>query len=159
MTSNNISNEEYDNIRDFNEDVLEDMNSTVSTMNIFFMYYRNLYKEDGFRHLLDGVHDEDDETATNRPQELFYEELLRYQSMASDPDMIDLFPYEDVPIELKEKLQDAYILYIEKKPTYVSGTLYSLLRYMSSQHWELGEWEIISGRKEHELPIEQSSNI
>jgi hypothetical protein len=92
----NIELEDNDNI-DLNDYTMSDEDaeygSYLNLINIFTIYYKTLYNKNGSETLLDEI-DVDDVSSTNRPLEMFYDELYKYKNATNDQ-YVNLFDKEE----------------------------------------------------------------
>ena len=129
---------------DFNPDdyILADeeehLGKYVKLMNIFTVYFRELFKKDPSLNIFQGV-DYNKLDSTNRQMELFYEYLMKYKENQHDDDLISIYPVEDLDIN---KCRELYILKFNDQE-YGCQFIIPLISYLSEQEWQTSQWSIL----------------
>lgn len=118
-------------------ELLEKMDFYVDIFNVSLMYYHKLYKKSG--NLFDNV-DPNEEESTNKPLELFYENMTIYATNEKkDKKLIEIYDPENFDAN---KYDEVYGLFINNEIKKVSPTLFSLLIYLAELEWNEIDWTI-----------------
>lgn len=117
---------------------LFEMEKYVSLLNIFQIYYRNMYKIESAESLLDGVEIES-MSSTNRAMELLYQYILEYkQNKIKDNELTNLFQNIDI-----NNYDEVYTLIIDGKSVLYSPSFLSLMSYLvGNVDWKMVDWKI-----------------
>ena len=107
-------------------------------MNIFTIYFRNLFNKDPTLNIFQGVN-YDKLDSTNRQMELFYEHLTKYKEQEHIDDLVSIYPVEDIDIS---KCKELYILKV-KDTEYACQFIIPLISLLSDQQWEIIDWLIL----------------
>lgn len=112
----------------------------TSVMNIFLMYYKNLYKKDNRYTLLDDI-DCDNETSTNEALELFYCEIQNYKTCEEKHKI--LYKLEEYKNAFHDKQHNMprYEITINNN-TRITHNLIAGILYISEFDWMAGKWAI-----------------
>jgi len=127
----------------------------INLMNIFTVYFRNLFKKNPTLNMFEGVnHNKLD--STSRQMELFYEHLNKYREMehtcantktntkTKNDDAISIYPIEDININECEEL---YILKFDNKE-FGCQYLIPLISLLSQQDWTNIKWTLLPVKRE-----------
>lgn len=108
----------------------------VNILNIFQLYYKNLYKTDPSESLFSGI-DYDSMSSTNRALELLYQYTLEFKQNKIKGDK-----YTDVCQNIDiEDYDDVYMLVTNCNTKLYSSSLLSLVTYLSeNDEWKKGTW-------------------
>ena len=110
----------------------------ISLMNIFTVYFRNLFKKNPNMNMFEGVN-YNILDSTNRQMELFYEHLDKYKHMEHNEDEISIYPIEELKLD---ECQELYILKINNKE-YGCRYLIPLISLLSEHDWLNIEWSLL----------------
>lgn len=149
---NHIDHDDQDQeIDDFNpndyiladEEQLESVTKYVKLMNIFTVYFRELFNKDPSLNIFQGV-DYNKLDSTNRQMELFYEYLITYKENQHNDDLVSIYSIEDIDIN---KCKELYILKF-KEEEYGCQFIIPLISYLSEQDWQNSEWSILPVKRD-----------
>lgn len=120
------------------DEQLFEMETYVSIINIFQLYYRKLYNKSEPETLFDGINYEN-EASTNRSMELLYEYIYEYKNNSKKGDeYIKLYKLN----KNLDNFNNIYCLLINDKIEYYSPTFITLLIYLNNLDWTSIEWKI-----------------
>jgi hypothetical protein len=139
----NYINETQEEEETENEDETEisaEQTILVNMSNIYLSYFKNLYNKKQSYKLFDELNDNDDES-TNRCMELFYEDMLKFES-SDDPEKNDLFPSDSDEIDINE-CDDLYALYIDNKHVYSCKFIMPIIKQLAMNDWDTKNWTIV----------------
>ncbi len=133
---------------DINDYVLhpeeEQMQPYVDMLNIFTIYYRQLFAKQNNTTLLDDI-DGTNPASTNRQLELFYEGIHKYKNRISD-DEIELYTLSDYKKKYKIIPNDVTAIYIVQVNNVkkITHSIISAIMFVSKHDWmtETCEWSI-----------------
>lgn len=148
-----MNNLEFDDDNDDNHEINEDeyiladeenkVGKYVNLMNIFTVYFRELFNKDPSLNIFQGV-DYNKLDSTNRQMELFYEYLIKYKENQHDDDLVSIYSVEDLDIN---KCKELYILKFNGKE-YGCQFIIPLISYLSEQDWKTATWSILPVKRE-----------
>ena len=75
----------------------------VTLLNIFTVYFRNLFNKDPTLNIFQGVN-YNKLDSTNRQMELFYEHLMKYKESEHDDDVVSIYSVQDMDINKCKEL-------------------------------------------------------
>lgn len=109
----------------------------VELLNIFQVYYRNLYNKDVKENMFDGV-DFKNPSSTNRSMELFFEIFHEYkENKSKNENLTKVFePDEQIFTE------NIYALLIDDNINKISPCLFSLIIHLGTNNWQDINWKI-----------------
>lgn len=133
---------------DINEYVLdpeeEQMQPYMDMLNIFTIYYRQLFAKKHNTTLLDEI-DGTNPTSTNRQLELFYGGIHKYKNRKSDDD-IELYTLSDYRKKYKKIPDDIPAIYLVKinESKRITHNIISAVMFISKHDWmaDTCEWSI-----------------
>lgn len=117
----------------------------VNLLNIFLVYYRNLFQKNTDLHMFQDINYFEYDS-TNRHMELFYNELIKYKEKLHDEDKTSIYPIEDIDIDDCEEL---YVLKYDGKE-YGCQYIIPLMSLLSEYDWLNNDWELIPIKTNHD---------
>lgn len=116
-------------------------NIFIDLFNIFNVYYKTLYNRNPSDNLFAGI-DTTAENSTNRPSELFYDAVHKYNTAPSQ-NFTDIFDPETYKEEFKEIPEDypLYMIQVESE-VFVTHSLLSALYHIATYDWVNISWSI-----------------
>ena len=112
----------------------------VQLLNVFLCYFKQVFHKDGPVNMFSEV-DNSKEDSTNRCMEMFYEEMIKYNSRQNDPRMVDILKTDDVDIK---HFKELYMLSFNNgEEDLYSQSLMSLIYHLSKIDWANTSWNIL----------------
>lgn len=111
----------------------------TSVMNIFLMYYKNLYKKDNGYTLFDDI-DFDSKTSTNGALELFYCEIHNYKTCEEKHKI--LYKLEEYKNAFPEQNNMTLYEITINNNIRITHSLIAGILYISEFDWMAGKWAI-----------------
>lgn len=109
----------------------------VALLNIFLIYYRQLFNKESPISMFDEIDPEIDDS-TNRCLELFYEEIMK---LKEEPDENNLNLYDPKELNIDE-CSELYGMYIDNKLMKVCKYVIPIIEYLSTVDWLTINWSI-----------------
>lgn len=125
------------------EEQLQSVTKYVKLMNIFTVYFRELFNKDPSLNIFQGV-DYNKLDSTNRQMELFYEYLMAYKENQHNDDLVSIYAVEDLDIN---KCKELYILKLNGDE-FGCQFIIPLISYLSEQDWQNSEWSILPVKRD-----------
>jgi len=138
--TSNIINNDIDDINNYElaEEENYETKNNLDLMNIFIIYFKKLFERKESDNMFENI-DFDNIESTNRCMEMFYEELLKFQSSTyEDKDCLYL------PNEINiNNFNELYGLYIDNKQKFCSRSLIIIIQYLTTLDWKNITWSIV----------------
>ena len=124
----------------------EKMNEYVDILNIFLIYFKNLFKKQPNLHMFSEI-DYNKANSTNRHMELYYTEMLKYKENINDEERTSIYSLEDIDIN---KCRELYVLNYDDKE-YGCQFLFPLLSLLAQLNWRDINWSIIPVKADYDI--------
>ena len=121
---------------------VDEYENMVSLINVFQVYYRNLFNKKENETLFEDINYKDPKS-TNRSMELLYDEMYKYKINQDNPELITVYDIDQFN-KKAEDCEELYILMIDNKENKICETLFPLISYMSRLEWTNINWSINS---------------
>ena len=129
----------YNKICDGTIQIEEELERYVDILNIFQIYYRNLYNKSTNESLFEGI-DYTNLSSTNRSLELLSEFIHDYKTYKELDEKMIMIYNEDENILNYETI---YALILDNNIKKLSPSIYSIFLYLASLDWKNINWKIM----------------
>ena len=118
-----------------------ELESGIEFLNIFRIYYKQLYSKDKSEDIFEDIDYENPES-TNKWMELLFEEKLKHEIYEKkDPSKIEIMDVKEIDMETVDEL---YVLIIEDEYIKMCQSIFPLISYMIGEEWGTINWSINS---------------
>lgn len=115
--------------------------SYTNLLNVFMVYYKRLFQKDHKTTMFHDI-DYDKENSTNRGMELFYDELMKYNSKKSNEDLVAIYDFDEMEGDNCVELYKLTIHKGDQMVEYGCQFLIPLISFLSENSWTKVEWFI-----------------